>query len=62
MVVWANDLKNTWVGDANLDGKCDSSDLVLAFKAGEYEDEIVWNSTWSKEIGVATSSLTVATL
>ena len=35
-------------GDANLDGVFDTSDLVLALKAGEYEDAIADNSTWSE--------------
>ncbi|MCP4190759.1 MAG: PEP-CTERM sorting domain-containing protein [Planctomycetaceae bacterium] len=35
--VWVEDLKNTWLGDANLDGLFDSSDFVVAFQAGQYE-------------------------
>ncbi|MCP4189087.1 MAG: hypothetical protein GY768_00510 [Planctomycetaceae bacterium] len=34
-------------GDSSLDGIFSSSDLVKAFQAGEYEDELVGNSTWS---------------
>ena len=37
----------TSFGDANLDGKFDSSDFVVVFQAAEYEDEIENNSTWS---------------
>ncbi|MDG2385534.1 MAG: Ig-like domain-containing protein [Pirellulaceae bacterium] len=37
----------TFYGDANLDGRFDSSDLVNAFQAGEYEDDVMGNSTWS---------------
>ena len=37
----------THFGDANLDGLFNSSDLVLAFQAGEYEDDIENNSNWS---------------
>ena len=33
-------------GDVNGDGKFDSSDLVQVFQAGEYEDQIVGNSTF----------------
>jgi hypothetical protein len=44
---WVNDLKNTFFGDANLDGEFNSTDFVLVFQAGEYEDKIVGNSTWS---------------
>ena len=36
------------VGDSNLDGKFDSSDLVAVFSAGEYEDGIDGNSEWAE--------------
>ncbi|MCA9218264.1 MAG: hypothetical protein KDB27_34585 [Planctomycetales bacterium] len=45
---WVKDVKNTWYGDANLDGEFNSGDLVDIFKAGEYEDAIQGNSTWSE--------------
>ncbi len=35
-------------GDANHDGVFNSSDLVLVFAAGQYEDQIVGNSTWEQ--------------
>jgi protocatechuate 3,4-dioxygenase beta subunit len=35
-------------GDANLDGTFDSSDLIEIFQAGEYEDTVADNSTWSE--------------
>jgi hypothetical protein len=35
------------IGDANWDGRFDSSDLVLVFQAGTYEDTIANNSSWS---------------
>ena len=35
-------------GDANLDGIFDSADIIRAFTAGEYEDSIAGNSTWSE--------------
>ena len=35
--VWVSDLKNTYVGDANLDGVFDSTDFVSVFVAGLYE-------------------------
>ena len=44
--VWIKELKNTYVGDANLDGEFSSSDFVVVFQAGEYEDAIDGNSTW----------------
>jgi hypothetical protein len=36
------------IGDSNGDGVFDSADLVLIFGAGEYEDDIVGNSTWEE--------------
>ncbi len=39
---------NTTVGDSNLDGTFNSSDLVNIFRAGEYEDAIDGNSTWAE--------------
>ena len=47
LTYWIHDLKKTYFGDANLDGEFASSDLVLVFGAGEYEDEIESNSIWS---------------
>ena len=35
--VWVNDLKNTWIGDANLDLEFNSGDMVQVFVAGKYE-------------------------
>ncbi|MCA9214040.1 MAG: hypothetical protein KDB27_13300 [Planctomycetales bacterium] len=44
---WVKDRKNTWYGDANLDGEFNSSDLVAVFQAGHYEDGIAMNSGWA---------------
>ena len=44
---WVYQLKNTFYGDANLDGEFNSADLISVFQAGEYEDEIEGNSTWA---------------
>ncbi len=41
------DLLKTTRGDANLDGIFDSSDLVLVFQAGQYEDTVGGNSGWA---------------
>ncbi|MEZ6120546.1 MAG: hypothetical protein R3C28_28770 [Pirellulaceae bacterium] len=38
----------THFGDANLDGKFDSTDLIQIFQAGEYEDNVAGNSTWAE--------------
>jgi hypothetical protein len=45
-LVWVQDLRITWFGDANLDGLFDSSDLVQVFVAGQYEDAVAQNSLW----------------
>ena len=33
-------------GDISVDGHFNSSDLVRIFQAGEYQDNIIGNSTW----------------
>ncbi|MCA9168225.1 MAG: matrixin family metalloprotease [Planctomycetales bacterium] len=43
-----HDLLMTDYGDANLDRVFDSSDLIRIFQAGEYEDSVSGNSTWSE--------------
>ena len=44
---WIETLKDTYVGDADLDGQFDSHDMVAVFVAGEYEDDLADNSTWA---------------
>ena len=46
--VWVKDLRNTWFGDADLDGEFNSEDLVAIFTSGEYEDDIGDNSGWAE--------------
>ena len=41
-------LLGTSFGDSNLDRVFDSRDFVLAFTAGQYEDEIPGNSGWAQ--------------
>ena len=43
---WAIDLKNTWIGDANVDGEFNSSDFVAVFTAGLFEtnQSAVWST------------------
>jgi hypothetical protein len=43
--VWIKDLANSWVGDANLDGQFNSSDLVTVLASGTYEADVA--SVWS---------------
>ncbi len=45
--VWIVELRHTYFGDADLDDEFNSGDLVQVFQAGEYEDPIAANSTWS---------------
>jgi hypothetical protein len=45
MTVWIKDLYNSWIGDANLDGQFNSSDLVAVLSSGTYEANV--DSTWS---------------
>jgi hypothetical protein len=37
---WVKDLRRTWIGDANLDGEFNSTDLVDALAAGTYEVDV----------------------
>ena len=39
LTAWVKDLKNTWIGDANLDGEFNSSDFVAVFTAGLFETD-----------------------
>jgi hypothetical protein len=43
---WVHDLKQTYFGDADLNGTFDSTDLVQVLASGEYEDGVELNSTW----------------
>ena len=45
---WVKQLRQTWFGDADLDGEFNSSDLVAVFAANEYEDGIENNSGWDE--------------
>lgn len=46
--VLIHDLLNSTYGDANLDRRFNSQDLVLIFQAAEYEDTVAENSSWSE--------------
>jgi hypothetical protein len=45
---WVRDIAFTYVGDADLNGEFNSSDFVLVFQKGEYEDNVAENSTWDE--------------
>ncbi len=44
--VWVKDLFPSWIGDADLDGEFNSSDLVVVLSAGTYEmdQDAVWST------------------
>jgi hypothetical protein len=44
--VWVHDLKQTYFGDADLNGSFDSTDLVQVLASGEYEDGVDLKSAW----------------
>jgi len=46
-VYYIEEVKNTFIGDSNLDGQFNTSDFVLAFQRGEYEDGLEVNSGWA---------------
>src|SRR5690606_35368910 len=62
--VWIRDLFNSWVGDANLDGQFNSSDLVDVLASGTYETNLpsVWTTGDFTGDGRTTSSDLVAAL
>jgi hypothetical protein len=46
-VVWVESKRATYFGDANLDSKFNSNDLVTVLAAGQYEDATDGNSVWA---------------
>ena len=44
--IWVEDHKNTWMGDADLDGLFNINDLVQVFVGGKYELPV--SATWSE--------------
>jgi uncharacterized protein YjbI with pentapeptide repeats len=70
---WIKDTKRTWYGDANLDGRFDSDDLVEIFQSGKYEkgwlnrvgrpegDEAGWSQgDWNGDGIFSSSDLVIA--
>ena len=43
--LWVKDLFGSWIGDTNLDGEFNSSDLVAMLASGTYENDV--QSVWS---------------
>jgi hypothetical protein len=62
--VWVKDLFNSWIGDADLDGEFNSSDLVLVLASGTYESggASVWSTGDFNGDGRTTSGDLVAAL
>ena len=46
--IWVHKVYETSRGDANLDRAFTTTDLVIAFAAGEYEDGVPMNSGWAE--------------
>ncbi len=46
-ITWVEELKKTYFGDSNFDLQFNTTDLLVVFQAGEYEDETEANSTWA---------------
>ena len=62
-VMWLHDLKDTWVGDADLDGLFDSADFVAVFVEGLYEtgEAAGWaQGDWNADLVFDSSDFVVA--
>ena len=60
---WVTELKNSWIGDANLDGEFNSSDFVEVFTAGKYETDeaALWSEgDWNSDRRFDSSDFVVA--
>ena len=63
VTIWVKDLKNTWIGDANLDGEFNSGDFVEVFTAGKYEADVeaVWGEgDWNSDARFNSGDFVVA--
>ena len=62
-LMWVHELKNTWIGDANLDLEFNSADWVQVFAAGKYEtgEEAGWEQgDWSGDHTFSSGDLAAA--
>ena len=60
---WVRDLRETWIGDTNLDGEFNSGDLIEVFQAGKYELDVEANwaeGDWTGDGRFGTEDLTAA--
>lgn len=46
-LMWVETLKRTYFGDSNFDLQFNTTDLLVVFQAGEYEDDLPGNSGWA---------------
>lgn len=63
VAVWARDLSNTWLGDANLDGEFNTGDLTTVFQAAKFETGEVANwseGDWTGDLRFGTEDLVAA--
>ena len=61
--VWVKQLRKTWVGDANLDGVFNTTDLITVFQAGKFEtaQPAGWaEGDWNGDTFFGTNDLIVA--
>ena len=62
-LAWVNDLKNTWIGDANLDLEFNSGDMVQVFVRGKYEtgEDAGWEEgDWNADTKFGSSDMVAA--
>lgn len=62
-LIWLHSVRNTWVGDANLDSEFNSSDLTSVFQAGKYETDQMagWvEGDWDGDMRFSSSDHVVA--
>ncbi len=63
VAVWARDLSNTWLGDANLVGEFNTGDLTTVFQAAKFETGEVANwseGDWTGDLRFGTEDLVAA--
>ena len=61
--MWVDELKNTWIGDANLDGEFNSGDMVQVFVRGKYEtgEDAGWEEgDWNGDTQFGSSDMVAA--
>ena len=61
--VWVNQLKNTWIGDANLDLEFNSGDMVQVFVGGKYETgaDATWGEgDWNADLKFSSGDMVAA--